>query len=320
MEKLTLKVGNLFIVANRYLGSSNSKRILLLNHATGFCKEVWNPIIEDLRKQGNTDEIVTIDQANHGDSAILNHGKLPNEPHNLTNDMATWPSNFYYDWEWNAQDMIRVMKQLYPKELRKEKKIYGIGHSGGATAMLSASAIEPDLFSGLFVIEPILLKLGEVFKGQMLAKATLRRKIYFKSRQDAFDVLSSRAVFQGCDIRMLKQYAEHGFRDVDPRFDAEKTGVALKCHPIQEAATYLGGNFTHIWDKLGKITAPSYLIAGSDEGSCPQEHLEKFLALVKKGAVKSIPEAGHLVPFQKCTLIAQEITEWINSLELKTKL
>lgn len=62
-------------VCNRYAGESS--RVLLFSHATGFCKETWNPMIQELRALGNKDEILVVDQRNHGDSAVENRKVLP---------------------------------------------------------------------------------------------------------------------------------------------------------------------------------------------------------------------------------------------------
>lgn len=50
---------------------------MVFSHANGFCKEVWNPVVAELRKLGNEDEILLIDQRNHGDSALENRKALP---------------------------------------------------------------------------------------------------------------------------------------------------------------------------------------------------------------------------------------------------
>jgi len=314
MEKLTLKVGNLFIVANRFSGSKDSKRVLFFNHATGFCKEVWNPLIEELRKQGNTDEIVTIDQANHGDSAILNHGKLPNEPQN--NDGKWSP----FSWNWNGEHVVGVLNQLYPKEIRKTKKIYGIGHSGGGAAILLAQIFQPGLFDGLIPIEPIVMpKALTGPNGRSLAASKRRR--YFSSREEVYNSFISKKLFEGCEPRAVKAYTENGFRDVDARFgDTEKTGVTLKCDPKQEEATFLGSNKTDIFERISEIKVPAYFLRGTLEDAISEEIIKHALISIKGSTAKNIEGTGHLLTFQKCALIAREINDWINSLEPKSKL
>ena len=41
---------------------------LLLAHATGFCKEVWRPVVDELRLAGAGNEIVAFDFSGHGES------------------------------------------------------------------------------------------------------------------------------------------------------------------------------------------------------------------------------------------------------------
>ena len=64
-------------VCNRYAGAADATHVLVFSHATGFSKEEFNPLVEELRKFGNKDEILLVDQRNHGDSAIANRNALP---------------------------------------------------------------------------------------------------------------------------------------------------------------------------------------------------------------------------------------------------
>lgn len=68
---------DLVLACNQYPGAPGSTHVLVFSHATGFCKEEWNPVVEELRKLGNHDEILLVDQRNHGDSATINRQALP---------------------------------------------------------------------------------------------------------------------------------------------------------------------------------------------------------------------------------------------------
>ncbi|OOQ91329.1 hypothetical protein PEBR_00300 [Penicillium brasilianum] len=70
----------LFIAVNEYRPSRvTSGATLLLTHGTSFCKELWEPLIEYwLRDDSflNIQAVFAMDAVNHGDSAVLNQGRL----------------------------------------------------------------------------------------------------------------------------------------------------------------------------------------------------------------------------------------------------
>ncbi|CAG8467562.1 17748_t:CDS:2 [Racocetra fulgida] len=134
--------GRLRIAANSYVTTdidtknNNDKISLVFAHATGFHKELWNPIIKKLheqRHQWNGGDIWTLDCSNHGDSALLNKDVLPN---------IEWP------------DFSRDILQLID-EAKIKKPIIGIGHSFGGASMLMAETIRPGTFASIIAIEPI---------------------------------------------------------------------------------------------------------------------------------------------------------------------
>ena len=73
-------------------------------------------------KLGNNDEIILLDQRNHGDSAVENAQLLPNGDH-------------VHNWNLNGTDLAAAVQVLYPSDLRKSTKFIGIGHSGGGAAV-----------------------------------------------------------------------------------------------------------------------------------------------------------------------------------------
>ena len=135
-----------------------------------------------------------------------------------------------YDWNLNASDLITVLKALYPSS---SKKIVGIGHSGGGALLyvssvssgntaqllmpsrpshrlrILASALNPTVFTDIIAMEPILLpkiQPGSTPNNSM-RDAALRRRTHFKSKDEAFDLWKTKALFAKCDERALRAYA-----------------------------------------------------------------------------------------------------------------
>ncbi|HLX78868.1 MAG TPA: alpha/beta fold hydrolase, partial [Acidimicrobiales bacterium] len=102
----------------------------------------------------------------------------------------------------------------------------GIGHSMGATALLSAASKEPLLFSFLYCYEPIVIS-PEMPDGPPdgLAEIARRRRSVFETRQAANERLSSRPPFSTFDPGALAGYLEGGL------VEEQDGSVRLACLP-----------------------------------------------------------------------------------------
>jgi pimeloyl-ACP methyl ester carboxylesterase len=101
----------------RVLRSQPKALTLLFTHGTSFNKDLWDIIVNDLLRHeqlaGRVKRVIAMDAVTHGDSALLNAGKL--------GDKAFWPDNAY--------DILTVIQTLGVSQ-----PIVGIGHSfGGGT-------------------------------------------------------------------------------------------------------------------------------------------------------------------------------------------
>ncbi|KAK9466416.1 Alpha/beta hydrolase family-domain-containing protein [Lipomyces arxii] len=125
------------VAVGRYVPSSQRADglTLVFLHCTGSVKESWEVTIKEIFKHSvkiPIREAVTIDWVGHGDSAVLNKGKLG------------------YDilWSDGARDMIEVVGQL-----KLQQPIVPIGHSMGGGQVLMACNLRPRLFTACVAIE-----------------------------------------------------------------------------------------------------------------------------------------------------------------------
>lgn len=118
-------------------------------HGTGMNKSVWKYHIDQLYKLSKkqnwaVDSVVSLDLAGHGDSGILNKGKL----------------GWTYEWRDGGKDLISVVKtemdqtgDFVPTSTTRNVLV---GHSLGGFLVAYAGYLEPTLFDSVVSIEPVL--------------------------------------------------------------------------------------------------------------------------------------------------------------------
>ena len=104
-------------------------RRLLLCHATGFCKDVWSPFIDELAAiAGSSLACDAINFSGHGGRAA------PDAP--LTS------------WDPFRDDVLDAAGS--------ETGLIGVGHSMGGAALVAAELARPGTFAKLVLFEPII--------------------------------------------------------------------------------------------------------------------------------------------------------------------
>jgi pimeloyl-ACP methyl ester carboxylesterase len=249
---------------------------VLLGHATGFCKEVWRPVIEDLGATGLGVDVVSFDQRGHGNSSPF--------PRPL-------------DW-WNiARDVLNV--------LDGRREVIGVGHSSGGTALTLAEILAPGTFRSLVLVEPIIppppFKRNDV---EPMAVAALKRTRTFVSRAAADERLRGRGAFAGWDERAFAGYLEGGLHR-DPASDSG--GVVLACDPQDEAEFFQTLSEHRAWSHLGEIGPPVELIAGEESESHTPRRLGLLTSRMQLVTVTWVPHANHFVPQQRPDVIVAAV-------------
>ncbi|KAF9017716.1 alpha/beta-hydrolase [Hymenopellis radicata] len=238
----------LWICADRYVRSRESGNGLTLffAHANGLSKETWDPTISrvlDARTGRSISEVWVWDAVNHGDSYILNDGKL----------------NMMFHWHESVRDLLNFLVYYLPSgpvnslplhlpRLRHSesadrlekgfrlRKIIAVGHSFGGTICTLAALSHPVLFSSLILIDPIIVYpvAGQQAERhfEKLTLGALSRRDTWKDEQEARVQMSSLPLFQRWDPDVLDAYFEHGLRHVS------EGNVTLKTPAIQEAVTF----------------------------------------------------------------------------------
>lgn len=258
-------------IAVEHRGGSGDVPHLLLAHATGFCKEVWRPVIAEIDAREPAGSITTFDQRAHGDS------DTPPHP---------------FRWNDLAQDALAVVADV-------EGPIVGIGHSSGAALLALAEQAQPGRFAGLVLIEPIIFPPPHHrFDDSPLAAATLRRRYRFRNRADARSNYEGKGPFARWRSDALDAYLEGGLR-------RDGDGFVLKCDPADEAEFYRTGATHHAWEGLPDLSPPLVLLAGADSDTHPTAFLDALAARMPNPEVVVVDGATHFLPMERPDIVAE---------------
>ena len=242
-------------------------------HATGFCAQVWDPVVEEMAAAGMDCDAILLDQRGHGRSFALTHP---------------------FDWWQLGADVLDAVTG--------GADVIGVGHSSGGAALIMAELLAPDTFQRLVLIEPIIPE--PPFARQddhPLAQGALRRRRRFTDQDQAAAAYRGRGPFAGWDERALGGYLA-GALEPDP-----EGGLRLACSPEDEAELYRSAYVHGAWDRLHELDLPVDLVIGRDSATHPAEHVARLAARMPRTDVIWIEDANHFVPMQKPAAVAEVV-------------
>ncbi|KAI0058362.1 alpha/beta-hydrolase [Artomyces pyxidatus] len=243
----------LWNVLTRYVHKDAGKRrgkglTLFMAHANGMHKETFEPMLQQLLFQTDSnmtvqiDEVWSIDAVQHGDSGILNAANL----------------GLLFDWVDNTRDILNFFLHNLPETvspeplpvhlprvspLETEARVnYGfpsrslviLGHSYGGCSLTLAAHNHPKLFSALVLVDPVIIpvEFDRARRLHQYISGAIARRDTWPSREEAYRLLSASPFFGAWSPDVLKSYVEHALA-VDPSGQ-----VKLKCSGVQEAIVF----------------------------------------------------------------------------------
>ncbi|KAK1220647.1 hypothetical protein PQX77_016600 [Marasmius sp. AFHP31] len=291
---------------------------LVFLHATGFHKEIWEPIVDDLlvvvKNKGGEQlrirEIWLIDSPNHGDAAILNEETL------------SWGYDLVFGWEQYGRAVHSLLAGL-GKGIDtdfSEHRLIGVGHSmGAASVTLSMNFFPKVKFEALVLVEIMawnkkLLPGGWTVETNFLARGAANRRDIWASKEDAYQVFKSRPAWKVWDDRMLRVYVDKGLRPLPTREYPDKEGVTLKCTRKQETVTFLSSDHSFVYRDFHTFAkrVPIHLMFGAVDDYIPREVKDDIIENAIGGmhhlaSFQRIPGGGHLAPQTHPTGVAKAI-------------
>ena len=258
-------------------------------HGNGFCAGTYTPFISHL-----TDvlHIIASDVRGHGDSVHLNHRRIRN-------------------WHVFVEDLKTVIEQVMTPP------VLGIGHSLGAVTTYMAAAGYPQLFSGLILIDPVILprktlwliaamKLLGLAGNIPLAKAARRRRRNFQGKTEALKLFTAgRGIFKNWSEEFVHAYLKCGLLEKDA-----ETAV-LKCDPELEAQIFESAPLD-VWKYAPRISCPVLLIRGEHSDKISADSARRLNRLIADYEQQTIAKAGHFIPMEKPAQCASVIMDFVH--------
>ncbi len=262
-----------------YEGSSDL--LLLLAHATGFCKEVWRPVVSCLRKRGVGATVLAVDSRGHGSGGPLD---VP----------VTW-------WTF-GQDLVDLVGRLsFPGS------VVGIGHSMGGTAVAMLDILAPGRLSGMVLVEPVIIPPPyRQSRDFPLALQAAGRRPLFPSRGAASASYRAKPFFRRWHPEAFDGYLEGAFKE-------HPTGVTLACQPETEAAVFAAGTDTEMFDRLDEFGSPVRLLVSDYSGEL-EDPIRSLEGRIPNSTTSYLTGDTHMVVMENPDRVASEVVDFLRRL------
>lgn len=203
-----------------------------------------------------------------------------------------------------AQDADMLIEFL---EKTQDAPIIGIGHSQGATATAIAAAKRPDLFSQLYLIEPVTFtkvqsRLYNLTPRKLKLtrepfKSTLHKQSIWHSIDDYYQHLRVQRAYRRISDVHLQVFAKQSL------LVRQDGSYQLIFDPEQELANYFGTPYVD--DALKQLRCPYTLITGKPTLFISDKVWKNWAKFIPSDQIISLPKYGHLLPMEAPELCAQ---------------
>ncbi|GAA5893666.1 triglyceride lipase [Sporobolomyces salmoneus] len=337
----------LVLAVNRYRPPKENRRkglTLVLSHANGFYKEVWEPMLSHLLKDLEAsnclpvEEIWALDCVLQGDSATLNEDVLDSvfnwvdHGRDIVNFLISYIDANPSSSDSSPLPALQPAADIDPTLLKldnvpsiapgpaspaqrkyRDRLIVGIGHSlgGGGTAFAATAC--PSLFSSVIFLDPVLVAPHHPARStRPLAGGALVRRQKWKSKEEALEGFQKKAFFKAWDEEILKGYCEFGLRDT------EDGGVALKTTARNEALTFADASVvasiranTRL-ASLPKSLPVHWVWADEGRSVLPEFNIQQLVQeRVPHSTMSRVKGAGHLIVHENPKATATCIGEFL---------
>jgi len=261
---------------------------VLLSHATGFHGHCMEPIAHVMNQQHR---VMAFDHRGYGDADAVDTETL--------------------SWRSYGNDALAAARSLSAQS--NGAPVVGIGHSMGGASLLMAALEEPELFTALFVFEPIVFPPADPETEadrppNPLAGGARKRRSTFPSFEAALENYTAKPPMNSFDANAREAYVRHGFK---PTASGE---VELKCSPEHEARTYETGSTSGAWHDLHKVRVPVWVISGAPAPFQPSSFAIKVAEQIPNSTYVQFDEMGHFGPLEHPLVIASLVESTLATL------
>ena len=227
------------------------------------------------------------------------------------------------DWRIFRDDYLPEVRSLidkFGKQPDSSGRVIGVGHSLGAMTTLMAAIKDPEMFTLLVLIEPVLFPRWRGMVMRLLApfnlikkihpliRGTLKRRTRFDSHEAMYHRYREKQVFSGLSDQVLLDYVE-GLAGED-----SEGNVRLKYPPAWEARIYETGGIAdwYIWRNLDKVPCPVLVIRGEDTYVLFDRVINNMVGKLPKGKGYTMKATGHLVPLEAPGGTAEVVLDFLS--------
>jgi len=221
----------------------------------------------------------------------------------------TWKGsdpNRYAKWSVLGDDIITHLRKT------QQGPVIGVGHSMGSIALWYAARKEPNLFSKLILIEPVILPKKVVIYNKLIPfwlkrrtlpiiKIASKRKNRWASKEELKSYLTSKKVFRRFDDEVLKDFINDSFiyeEDVTLRYPRE-----------WEAKIY--GTAPDLWGMMRELPCPMTVIRAEHTDVLFDPTWKKLHKEMSEANLLELKGVGHLAPFEKPELVSETIKKYL---------
>lgn len=256
--------------------------VLHFSHANGFPPLAYTSLIEALKKEHQL--IASLHRPLWADS----HADMP-------------------DWQVLGGDILCLLET-------QPAPVISVGHSMGASALVMAAVRRPELFAGLVLIEPVLVR--PLYTGLLrclrplarrlvpLIRATLNRVDSWPDREAVFSHFRGKSVFSRIGDTELWHYVEHG--------TAATADGRCRLVYSKEWEAHCYARIFNLWSILGQLNVPVLAIRGESSDTLSQQQWQRWQVAHAHDFVQ-MPDVGHLLPLEQPQALAGLISQWRNS-------
>ena len=217
------------------------------------------------------------------------------------------------DWHPLSDDLLRFMDE------RKLDGIPAVGHSLGGIALLRAAMREPERFSRIILLDPVLFPPSFIYLTKstralnildkihpLVAPAKHRRRV-FKNREMILRGYRKKKVFQYFSDESLEAY-------INGITCLQDDGSYKLCYSAEwEVKIYQTGVWRdmELWRELPKLKVPILIIRGAETDTFWKSTEKKVKKKLPSAKVISIPKSTHLVPLEKPKIVQEKIVSFL---------
>lgn len=265
---------------------------IVMAHANGFPKELYEPFIEALFRELPIIQAVFIhDVIGQGASGVLNAPLLGDE----------------YCWSDSSLDLLFMIHHLRRTNLMDDSPLVGLGHSMGGCQLAYASLLHHRLFCGLILIEPIIfdhsLLLG---MSNDVTSASMRRRDKWPSKSEARTRFLKSPFYQSWDPVVFEKWMEFGIRPTGHGEEVTLTTTVAQevysfTHYLPQADTVDTDPdaSTYVARHLSYLAQPIHFMFGADSATLPPPYREMLVSTAAGSTRTDVQDSGHLFPMEK---------------------